>query len=141
VVKNRQEKLPSAQLPNPDSYREVVFGDVGKAMALLGHGTVHVERTHLTMRHFNGRLARKGLGFSKKLHMHRAAISWEDLYYNFGHVVRTLKVPVEAQSDGNERFSRKWTQRTPAMAAGLTSCVWSVKELLYSIPIQQHFSG
>ena len=139
VVKNRQEKLPSAQLPNPDSYREVVFGQVDEVSRLLGHGTVHVERTHLTMRHFNGRLVRKGLGFSKKLEMHRAAAAWENLYYNFGHTVRTLKVPANTVVKG--RFKIKWIHRTPAWAAGLASHIWSVKELLYSIPIQQHFSG
>lgn len=136
LVKNRQEKRHSAQVP-----KEVVFGEVDQVRRILGHGTVHVERTHLTMRHFNARLTRKGLGFSKKLHMHLAAIIWEDLYYNFGHIVRTLKILIDAQKQVKERFKKRWLHRTPAMAAGLTNHVWSVKELLYSIPIQQHFSG
>ena len=130
VVKKRQGKQVSPQLP-----KEVVFGEGDQVAKALGQGTVHVERAHLTMRHFNGGLARRGPGFSKKLVMHRAAIAWEDLYYNFGHIVRTLKVPIDDHKTVKERFKTKWLHRTPAMAAALTSNVWSVKELLCSIII------
>ena len=37
----------------------------------LGKSTSYMERTHLTMRHFNGRLARKTLAFSKVLRMYQ----------------------------------------------------------------------
>ena len=59
--------------------------------ALLGSGTVHLERSHLTMRNFDYRIARKGLGTSKKLEMHLLAAAWEDAFYNLCHTVRTLK--------------------------------------------------
>ncbi len=45
----------------------VIFGDPCETVALLGKSTAYIERTHLTMRLFNGRLTRKTLAFSKKL--------------------------------------------------------------------------
>ncbi len=44
-----------------------IYGDERKVLELLlGASTSHVERTHLTSRHMNGRLARKTLGYSKE---------------------------------------------------------------------------
>jgi IS1 family transposase len=45
----------------------VIYGDEKEVLALFGKSTVYVERAHLTMRLFNGRLARKTLAFSKLL--------------------------------------------------------------------------
>ena len=47
----------------------VVFGDEEEVLELLGKSTAYIERTHLTMRLFNGRLTRKTLAFSKLLEM------------------------------------------------------------------------
>ena len=59
----------------------VVYGDKEEVLALLGQSTAYVERTHLTMRLFNGRLTRKTLAFSKSLAMYRASAAWEDFVY------------------------------------------------------------
>jgi hypothetical protein len=45
----------------------VVFGDEEEVLERLGKSTAYIERTHLTMRLFNGRLVRKTLAFSKLL--------------------------------------------------------------------------
>ena len=45
---------------------KVVFGAEQAVRQLLGENTAYAERNHLTMRHFNGRLVRKSLAFSKK---------------------------------------------------------------------------
>jgi hypothetical protein len=50
----------------------VIFGDPIKTLELLGSSTAYIERTHLTMRLFNGRLTRRTLAFSKDLDMYRA---------------------------------------------------------------------
>ena len=105
----------------------VVFGDPSETLALLGKSTAYVERTHLTMRLFNGRLTRKTLGFSKLVEMYRASAAWEDLVYNLGRSVKTLRIEVF----GNPK--RRWKQRSPAMAAGLTDHIWTVKELLKTV--------
>ena len=96
--------------------------------AQLSEHTAYVERTHLTSRHMNGRLVRKTLGFSKKLEMLTAACIWEDVVYNFARHVRTLAIEV------NET-QRRWLNRSPAMAAGLTDHIWSIEELLTLVPV------
>lgn len=105
----------------------VVFGEEAEVLALFGKSTAYVERTHLTMRLFNSRLTRKTLGFSKKLEMYRASAAWDDLIYNFARPVKTLRVEIHNDPQ------RRWKPRTPAMAAGITDHIWTVKELLKSV--------
>jgi hypothetical protein len=105
----------------------VVFGKKKKVLALLGKSTAYIERTHLTMRLFNGRLTRKTLAFSKLLPMYRASAAWEDLVYNLARPLKTLRVMIFDDP------YRRWKPRTPAMAAGLTDHIWTVKELLITI--------
>jgi hypothetical protein len=105
----------------------VIFGDADEVLALLGKSTAYIERTHLTMRLFNSRLARKTLGFSKALGMYRASAAWEDLVYNFARPLKTLRVEIHNDP------KRRWKPRTPAMAAGLTDHIWTVKELLTTV--------
>jgi len=105
----------------------VIYGDKEGVLALLGKSTAYVERTHLTMRLFNGRLTRKTLAFSKLPEMYRASAIWDDLTYN---LVRPLKTLREEVFDDP---SRRWKPRTPAMAAELTDHIWTSKELLTTI--------
>ncbi len=109
----------------------VIFGDPEEVIAKLGGSTAYIERTHLTMRHMNGRLVRKGLGFSKLLGMHRAQAAWEDVVYNLGRTVKTLRLEVYGVPP------RRWKHRTPAMAAGLTDHRWTVKELLTTMVLPE----
>jgi hypothetical protein len=105
----------------------VIFGDKDAVLELLGKSTAYVERTHLTMRLFNGRLTRRTLAFSKALKMYRASAAWEDLVYNFARPLKTLRVEVF------DTPKRRWQPRTPAMAAGLADHIWTVKELLTTV--------
>jgi hypothetical protein len=73
--------------------------------------TSHVERQNLTVRHFNKRFARLGLGWSRKLENHRAAIALFVAAYNFCKVHSTLGC-------------------TPAQGAGLSDHAWTVEELI-----------
>jgi hypothetical protein len=70
------------------------------------------------------------LAFSKDVDCYRAAATWEDNYYNLVKPHKSLRLRVE------DVPGRKWKQRTPAMAAGLTDHVWTVKELLTYIPLK-----
>ena len=72
----------------------VIFGDEEEVLALLGKSTAYIERTHLTMRLFNGRLARKTLAFSKLVEMYRASAAWQDLVYNLARPLKTLRLAV-----------------------------------------------
>lgn len=105
----------------------VIYGDKEQVLALLGSSTAYIERTHLTMRLFNGRLVRKTLAFSKMFEMYRASAVWQDLVYNFGRPLKTLRLEVFNNP------KRRWLPRTPAMAAGLSDYIWTVKELLTTI--------
>jgi hypothetical protein len=110
---------------------QVIFGTETEVLALLGTSTAYMERSNLTSRLFNGRLARKTLAFSKDVKMNRAAAIWEDCYYNLVRPHKSLRLPA---SDGP---GRRWTPRTPAMAAKLTDHIWTVKELLTALPLSR----
>ena len=110
----------------------VIFGQAEQVLALLGHSTAYIERTHLQMRKQNSRLVRRSLCFSKSLLMHRAAACWEDVYYNLCHAVETLRVEINPEAG---RFERRWQARTPAMAAGLTGAIWNVERILRAVPV------
>ena len=105
---------------------KVIYGDPEEVKALLGEHTAYVERTNLTSRQMNGRLVRKTLSFSKELLLLKAASALEDALYNFTRPVKTLRVEL-----ANPSKQARWQQRTPAMAAGLTDHIWTVKELLH----------
>ena len=115
---------------------KVVYGRMKDILALLkplGHtiNTSFVERMNLTLRHLVSRLHRKTLCFSKKreyleYHLHLALA-----YYHFVRCHSSLRVqlpePLPTRGNGSPK---KWAQRTPAMAAGLTDHAWSLEELL-----------
>ena len=107
----------------------VIFGDEDEVLALLGCSTAYIERTHLTMRHFNSRLTRKSLAFSKDIGLHCAAAAWEDLVYNLARPLKSLRLPA------TDHPTRRWWPQTPAMAAGLTDHIWSFRELLFTLPL------
>jgi len=114
----------------------VIYGckkDILARLESLGQtiNTSFVERMNLSFRHLISRLHRKTLCFSKKreylgFHLHLALA-----YYHFVRVHSSLRVelpePLPTRGNGSPK---KWEQRTPAMAAGLTNHVWSLKELL-----------
>lgn len=110
-----------------DTELRVIFGDPATVLDLFSKSTAYVERTHLTMRLFNGRLVRQTLAFSKDLQMYRWSASWEDLVYNFARPLKTLRV------ENHDIPGRRWLKRSPAMAAQLTDHIWNVKELLKTV--------
>jgi hypothetical protein len=105
----------------------VVYGDKS-SLERTGTRTVYVERTNLSSRLMNGRLVRKTLAFSKRLELLKAACIWEDMVYNFLRPVKTLRFQINQEQ-------RRWIPRSPAMAAGLTDHIWSIRELLTTIPV------
>jgi len=119
VIKKRKGgKLESVRI-------KVVYGDPKQVKEKLGCHTAYIERTNLTSRTMNGRLVRKTLSFSKELRFLQAANILEDAIYNFTRPVKTLRVELPNPSN-----LARWQQRSPAMAAGLTDHIWTVRELL-----------
>lgn len=109
---------------------KAIFGELNQLSHLLGESTAYIERDNLTSRLFNARQNRKTLAFSKNLENHRASAIWEDGYYNVVKFHKSLRLSLK------DIPGRKWQQRTPMMAAGLTDHAWSVKELLTTIPLK-----
>ncbi len=107
----------------------VIFGTKAEVIALLGKSTAYIERSNLTSRLFNGRQVRKTLAFSKDIQAYCNSAVWEDSYYNLVRPHKSLRLPVQ---DGSPH---KWSPRTPAMAAKLTDHIWTVKELLTTLPL------
>jgi hypothetical protein len=122
MVKQRDEK---GNLTGVEG--RVIDGDT-TTLQRTGEPTVYVERTDLTSRHMHGRWVGKTLGFSKQVVMLRAACVWEDGVYNLARRLKTLRIEV---NHGDQR----WCQPSPALAAGLTDHIWSIRELLTCVPI------
>jgi len=97
--------------------------DEALALSSVSHtvNTSFIERFNGTDRHRNSRKNRKTYRFSKDWDHHNASTYFTSYAYNFCWPVRSLR-----QSQGNGRFQ----PRTPAMAAGLTDHVWTLREWL-----------
>jgi hypothetical protein len=113
--------------------RRIVFGSTAVITEILGEqqiNTSYVERDNLTSRQSNGRLVRKTLSHSKKGYYLQRHIALEDAVFNFVRPHLSLRIAGSRPLHG-----RKWQQRTPAMAAGLTDHIWTLEELLsYRLP-------
>ncbi len=116
--------------------QRVVFGDPDEVLNLLGadlEGTIntaYVERMNLTFRNSLARFIRKTMNTSKRMKMHSRAIDFFQAWYNFVKPHKSLRILI---NDGK----RKWKQRTPMMAEGLTDHVWTLEELLtFKVPVQ-----
>lgn len=100
----------------------------------MGTGKVHtayVERLNLTIRNSLSRFIRKTANASKSLRMHTAAIDLFQAWYNFIKPHKSLRQPLT-------HTTKKWRQRTPAMAEGLTDHIWNLEELFnFRVPIHQ----
>ena len=68
--------------------------------------------------------------FSKELRLLKATSALEDALSNFTRPLKTLRVELE-----NPSKKARWQRRTPAMAAGLTDHIWTVKELLHFVSV------
>jgi IS1 family transposase len=117
VVKERDERRRVTGV-----YKQSRYGKV----PLYRITTVYIERHNLTLRQENRRLTRKTLGFSKK-----ADGLWNQLflhqgYFNFIRPHRGLRL----QGSNPKPSQQKWVRRTPALAAGLTNHIWSLKEFM-----------
>lgn len=113
----------------------VIFGTLVAVLAALAISLVSkainiafVERHNGTDRNRNGRKVRKTYGFSKDWEVHQAVTYFTMYSYNFCWPVRTLRI--KGPDD-------VWLPRTPAMVAGLTDHVWSLREWLTYPAVQR----
>ena len=130
TVEKRREKGRVVEIVT-----RVVFGTMAAIQAVLAESkasrqinTSFLERQNATDRHHNARKVRKTYTFSKDWQVHEAMTYFTMYSYNFCWVVRTLR---ERDDEGH------WRQRTPAMAAGLSDHVWSMREWITMPGVQR----
>ena len=79
--------------------------------------TSFIERFNLTLRQKVCYLQRKTLGYCKSK-AHFNSILWINLFdYNYRNFHKSLRIKIQ---DHSQKFKKKWSHQTPAMAAGLT---------------------
>ena len=111
------------------------FEDFRAALIKLGLSgrlnTAFVDRVNLTVRRGVAALARRTWATAQEAPSLLAQLEWWRGYYHFVRPHRSLRVPLAQPIErGGRRVPRRYRQRTPAMAAGLTSSRWTVRDLL-----------
>ena len=116
--------------------RRVVLGSAEAVAQVLttasggGHqiNTAYIERLNGTFRACLAPLARRTRGLAHGDALLQAGMFLVGTAYNFVWCHESLRLP-------NAGLGRKWRERTPAMAAGLTDHPWTMDELLrYQVP-------
>jgi hypothetical protein len=111
----------------------MILGTPAIVTEILGSQQLHTsdgERDNLAARQSNGRLGRTTLSSAKKADYLPQHLDLEDAVFNFVRPPLSLSVAFPQPING-----RKWQQRPPAMAAGLTDHMWTLAELLsYRVP-------
>jgi transposase-like protein len=110
-----------------DVVRRVVWGSLEQVLAQLRGtqtgqqiNTSYIERLNATFRSMLAGLTRRGRRQVKDESVLVKGMYLVGCVYNFCSTHRSLR----------QRQGKKWSQRTPAMAAGWTDRVWSIRELL-----------
>jgi IS1 family transposase len=101
---------------------------VEKELEQLGYDKPNlsaIERQHGTSRRMNAYLVRRSLAFGRKEESREALGWWGAVVYNFCREQRGLREPL-----GSSEGRRRYQQRTPAMAAGLTKFLWTAADVL-----------
>jgi IS1 family transposase len=122
------------------TYR-VVFGTLERVQQVLSAGgrkmnTAFVERLNLDIRQRVAAVGRRVNTLCQSEDGLRQQLAVYHAYYNFCLPHASLRQPLVVPESTNGSGSiKRWRPCTPAMAAGLTDHVWSLKEVLcYRVP-------
>jgi hypothetical protein len=114
----------------------VVFGTLtGVKQVLAAQGwqinTAFIERANLSIRQHMAAVGRRVMTLCKGEAGLRQQLSLYHTYYNFCLPHTSLRLsllrPLPTYGTGS---AKRWQPRTPAMAAGLTERVWTLREVL-----------
>jgi IS1 family transposase len=119
----------------------VVFGTleaVQQVLAACGWqiNTAFIERLNLSMRQPVAAIGRRVTMLCKHEDGLRQQLALYHVYYNFclPHASLRVRLPQPLPTNGTGS-AKTWRPRTPAMAAGLTDRVWTLREvLLFRVP-------
>jgi IS1 family transposase len=126
----------------------VVFGTLAAVeRVLVAYGwqiqTAFVERLNLDLRQRVAAVGRRVTTLCKGEDGMRHQLVLFHAYHNFCLPHASLRVPlVEPVPTNGTGSAKQWRPRTPAMAAGLTDHVWTLREvLLYRVPPWPQLGG
>jgi IS1 family transposase len=119
----------------------VVFGTLAAIeQVLAAYGwhinTAFIERVNLTIRQHVAAVGRRVMTLCKGEEGLHQQLALYHVYYNFclPHASLRQPLPQPLPTNGNGS-AKRWQPQTPAMAAGLTDHVWSLREvLLFRVP-------
>ena len=124
-----------------DVQHRVIFGTLGAVQQVLAaHGwqiqTAFIERLNLTIRQHVAAVGRRVSTLCKGEDGVRQQLTLYHVYYNFclphASVRQPLPQPLPTHGTGS---AKRWQPQTPAMAAGLTDHIWTLREvLLFRVP-------
>jgi IS1 family transposase len=136
-------QLLSAQVIKPVRRRRlvrvrhrVVFGTleaVEQVLAACGWhvNTAFVERLNLTLRQHVAAIGRRVTTLCKHEEGIQQQLALYHMYYNFCLPHASLRHPLlQPEPTHGTGSAKRWQPRTPAMAAGLTDRVWTLREVL-----------
>jgi IS1 family transposase len=119
----------------------VVFGTLETVNAVLAPlgcqiNTAFIERLNLTIRHHVAAVGRRVTTLCKGEEGLQQQLVLYQTYYNFclphASLRQSLPEPIPTNGTGS---AKQWRPYTPAMAAGLTDHVWTLREvLLFRVP-------
>src|SRR5262249_46463002 len=114
----------------------VVFGTLETVNAVLAPlgcqiNTAFIERLNLTIRQHVAAVGRRVSTLCKGEAGVRQQLALYHVYYNFCFPHASVPPPLpQAEPTNGTGSAKRWQPRTPAMAAGLTDHVWSLREVL-----------
>ena len=119
----------------------VVFGTIDAVQQVLAAygwqiNTAFVERVNLSIRQHVAAVGRRVTTLCKHEVGLRQQLALYHVYYNFCLPHTSLRLPLSHPEPTNGSGSAKqWRSQTPAMVAGLTDHVWTLREvLLFRVP-------
>jgi len=124
-----------------DVQHRVIFGTLGAVQQVLAaHGwqinTAFIERINLTIRQHVAAVGRRVTTLCKGADGLHQQLTLYHVYYNFCLPHASLRLPLpQPEPTHGTGSAKRWQPRTPAMAAGLTDHVWTLREvLLFRVP-------
>jgi IS1 family transposase len=117
----------------------VIFGPAATIKSILAKrgwkiNTSFIERLNLDFRQHMAAIGRRVNTLCKHEAGLRQQLALFQAYHNFVLPHASLRLPLPEPMHGRES-GKRWRQRTPAMAAGLTDHIWSLREvLMFRVP-------
>ena len=119
----------------------VVFGTLDRVQHVLAAcgwqiNTAFIERLNLSIRQHVAAVGRRVTTLCKGEDGIRQQLALYQIYYNFCLPHTSLRLPLpHPEPTHGTGSAKRWQPRTPAMAAGLTDHVWTLREmLLFRVP-------